>query len=194
MSIAIQLMLMSGETYSLDIFDGYRIVHAKNELGGILKVNRDLVTISHRNEDGEFEVLDNMEYVQDGQQYYVFIREEEDPPEYYVRFDQSDDVDFENIVILDEDEKEVDHIENGSIIHVQLSEYGWDFVRNVLRENRDCVIYDSEDEYDDPNNDRYHRLSKREAFERFISYMNITRGTFEFDIEEEEEEDEEEDE
>jgi hypothetical protein len=187
MSITVQLM--SGQTYTLDIFDGYRIVNSKNEIATILKVNRDLVTISCRNEDGEFEIIDNMDYAQDGEHYHAFIDEEEDPPEYYMRFEQSD-IDFEKILICDEDEKEVSHIKNGSTIHVQLSESGWEFIRNVLRENRDGVVYDSEDEYDDRDNDRYNRLSKREVVYRFITYLNIVRGQFDIDIDEDEEDDE----
>lgn len=45
--------------------------------------------------------------------------------------------------------------------------------RNVLREQRHGVMYDSEDEYDYPTNDRYDRLSKRDAAYGFLSLINI---------------------
>ncbi len=170
---SIIVQLMSGETHTLEIFDGYRIVHAKNEMAGILNVDRDLITISYRQEDGEFECLDNMYNVEDGERYYIFVGDEQEPPEYYMRFDQSDDIDFEGILFVDEEGTEVDNIPKSSIIHVELSEYGWQFVRNILRENRYGVMYDSEDEYDDPHNDRYDRLSKEEVIVSFLSLRNI---------------------
>jgi hypothetical protein len=176
----IVVQLMSGKTHILNIFDGYRIVHTKNEIASILNVNRDLITISSRNEDGEFDVLDNMHKVEDGEYYYAFVGEEEDPPEYYMRFDQSDDIDFEGSILFvneDGENEEESNIRKDSIIHVQLSEYGWEFVRNVLRENRYGVMYDSEDEYDDHsnnNNDRYNRLSNEDVIVSFLSLRNLS--------------------
>lgn len=155
---SIIVQLMSGETHTLEIFDGYRVVHAKNEMSGILNVNRDLVTISCRQDDGEFVVLDNMDKVEDGENYYAFVGEEQDPPEYYMRFDQSDDVDFEGILFVDEDGNDVDHIQKSSIVHVQLSEFGWQFVRNVLRENR----YSQDDS-----------LCKEDVIVSFLNLRNI---------------------
>ena len=173
MSIIVQLM--SGDTYTLNIFDGYRVVHTKNEIASILKVNRDLVNISSQNEEGEFDILDNMNYVQDGEKYHAFIGEEEDPPEYYMRFDPSDDTDFEGIVIVDDQGKEVNRVLNGSILHVQLSEDGWEFVRNVLRENKDGMIYesesDSDSEYDLENNIYKEDTIREDAIRRFMNYL-----------------------
>ena len=183
---SIIVQLMSGETYTLNIFDGYRIIHIKNEIASVLKVNHDLVNISSKKE-GEFDILDDMDYAEDGEKYYAFVGEEEDPPEYYMKFDPSDDIDFHGIVILDENRNQVNHIKKDSTLHVQLSEDGWDFLRNVLRENRDGIIYDSEDEYDDHENDRYVRMSKQDVIRRFTNYL-YTGNEYDIIIEEDDEE------
>jgi len=134
-----------------------------------LRQIRDLITISRLLEDGEYEVLDNMYYVHDGCHYYVFIGQKEDPHEYYLKFD------FQRINILDENDNIVNcrlPDESISIIHVKLCVDGWNFLRNILREERRFgIVYDSEDEYSDAENDRYERMSDLEAVENYLSVV-----------------------
>lgn len=199
--MAITVQLMSGDVYTLDIFYGYRIVNTKNDIASILRVNRDLVTVCER-QDSEFDILDNMDYVEDGKCYYAFIGDEEDPPEYLMKYSNIDEGIGEGITIIDENTgKNVDYIQKSAIVHVQMNDYGWQFLRNVLRENRYGVIYDSDDEYDDPHNDRYENLSKEEVVNTYLTNYSDLRnsigGSFEIVIhndESEDDEDEDEDE
>jgi hypothetical protein len=161
MSIVVQFM--SGETHTLEIFDGYRIIHIKNEIASVMKVNRDLISISRRKDDGEFDILDNMDYVESEEQYYAFVGDEKDPPEYYMKFDPDTDFSFAGVFIVDDDGKEVYHIKKGSILHVQLSEEGWDSIRDILRQNRDWAEY---------------KMSKEDVIRLFMSYAYGYRGTY----------------
>jgi hypothetical protein len=186
MSITVQLM--SGDVHTLEIFDGYRIVNTKNEIASILGVNRDLVTISQRQDNDEFDVLDDMDYAEDGKYYYAFVEAEQDPPEYFVKFDYDDD-NFP-VITIDEYGEVVNYIQKSAIVHVQISEYAWEFLRNVLRENKHGVMYDSENEYDD--NDRYNMLSKEEVIDSYLKNYSCFRysigGSFEIVIHGEEDE------
>jgi hypothetical protein len=179
MSITVQLM--SGDVHTLEIFDGYRIVNTKNEIASILGVNRDLVTISQRQDDNEFDILDDMDYV-DGKYYYAFVEAQQDPPEYFLKFDYDDD-DFQVITITNEYGEDVNYIQKSSIVHVQISEYAWEFLRNVLRENK----------YDDNVNDRYEMLSKEEVIDSYLKNYSCFRysigGPFQIVIHDENEED-----
>lgn len=153
----ITVELMSGEIHTLDIFDGYRIVNIKNEMGFNLHQNRDLITISRRLEDGEYEILDNMNYAEDGCYYYAFIAQE-DPLEYYLKFDKFEDDDFQKINIVDENDNIVNYrLPASSIIHVELCDDGWTFLRNILR--------------DDYN--RYERMTNLEAVSNYLRILRI---------------------
>ena len=81
MSVTVQLM--SGAIYSFDIFDGYRIRNLRYELYTLLR-NEDRsfrdserIVFTHR-VDREYEQTDDMDYVENGDHYYAFVREEEE--------------------------------------------------------------------------------------------------------------------
>ena len=82
-----------------------------------------------------------MNYAHDGCHYYVFIGQEEDPLEYYLKFDKFEDDDFQTINILDEKDNIVNYkLLSSSIIHVELCSDGWTFLRNIIREDMELFM------------------------------------------------------
>ena len=87
MSVTVQLM--SGTIYSFDIFDGYRIRNLRYELYTVLR-NEDRsfrdserIVFTHTvdreyENDREYEQTDDMDFIEDGDHYYAFVREEEE--------------------------------------------------------------------------------------------------------------------
>lgn len=80
MSVTVQLM--SGKIYSFDIFDGYRIRNLRYEVYTVIRNEDRSFTDSERIvfSNKEYEHPDDMDYVNDGDHYYIFVKEEDEIP------------------------------------------------------------------------------------------------------------------
>ena len=195
------VQLLSGDRYTFTLFEGYRVLSLQNEMNDILHCNRDRITISRRNEDGEYNVCDPMEYVESGENYYAAISVPNEPLTFYLTQDDSEPA---RLIIRDEhgvvyyrnhqwEQLPLSVMNDESVsLHVQLSAAGWDTIRRETEEFRG-PLYPSEDEYAVDDEDTESRYNIADCFYSNYIANTCSWGAVHIDIhiEDEDEEDEE---
>lgn len=167
MSVTVQMM--TGTIHSFNIFEGYRIRNLRYELYIVLRNEDTSFTDSERIvfSNREYEQIDDdMEYVKDGDHYYIFVREEAPPPR--VRLTLGDngvmclrneagrlirycgwDVEYRLDDFLDDDP--VAGMPDQAVIEVDISDEAYDVMREDIRWT---IIEDDDEDDDNLENDR----------------------------------------
>jgi hypothetical protein len=78
--MSINIQIMSGDVYTFSIFDNYRAFNVINDTSRTLNVNKELITL-YKEEDGIFNIVHKDDFVDEGDYFYIFIKQEEDRPE-----------------------------------------------------------------------------------------------------------------
>lgn len=162
MSVTVQMM--AGTIHSFNIFEGYRIRNLRYELYIVLRnedtsfTDSDRIVFSNR----EYEQIDDdMEYVEDGNHYYIFVREEAPPP--LVRLTLGDNglmclrnesgrlIRYCGWDVEDRlDDEPVAGMPDQAVIEADISDEAY----NVMREDIRWTIVEDEDDEDNLENDR----------------------------------------
>jgi signal peptidase I len=86
----VTVQLLSGETYSYDIFDNYRIRNLENELLDTLYhlgYRMDNAVFSTRDENGDFSRCEDLDLVNDGDHFYAVVNDAPTSIDMYIDFD-----------------------------------------------------------------------------------------------------------
>lgn len=78
--MSVNIQMMSGDIYTLSVFDNYRAFNVINEASSILNVNKELISL-YKEEDGNFNIVHKDDFVDEGDYFYIFIKQEEQHPE-----------------------------------------------------------------------------------------------------------------
>lgn len=133
--------LMSGETLTFEGFDGYRVLNLQREI--VERMGGYSVSIMQKDSDGEFEILDGLDYIENDYYYAIVDNEVLAPMKFFLVFtgDTEDDEEVEErLEVINEDGNKVWSTPSNAVIYVQLSTKGWQFLRRQLRQDVESLM------------------------------------------------------
>jgi hypothetical protein len=78
--MSVNVQMMSGDVYTFSILGDYRGFNIINDASRLFNINKELITL-HKEEDGKFNIVHKDDFVDEGDYYYIFIKQEETHPE-----------------------------------------------------------------------------------------------------------------